>query len=122
MKHNLNLIENKYSKEELEYNINLFDEDDWAYISICQNLSEKFIDKHSDKIHWVFISKHQILSEEFIEKHSDKVRWENVSFYQELSEKFIIKHINKISIYWLMYNKNITEEIKEEIKTLKEII
>src|SRR5574343_779114 len=41
---------------------------DWSYISIFQKLSEKFIEKYSDKINWHHISEFQKLSEKFIEK------------------------------------------------------
>jgi uncharacterized C2H2 Zn-finger protein len=82
---------------------------------------ESYID-YFNKGHWYYISRWQILSEEFIEKHSDKVDWYQIYRYQKLSEKFIRKHINKAHIGWLMYNENISDEVKEEIKTLKEII
>ena len=72
MKHNLDLIRKKYSEKTLEKYIEYFNYEDWFYISIYQILSEKFIEKHSDKVHWTNISWYQKLSEEFIEKHSDK--------------------------------------------------
>ena len=52
----------------------------------------------------------------------DSIDWYNISGNQKLSEEFIKKHIDKINIYWLMQNKKISEKIKQEIKTLKEII
>ena len=76
-------------------NINNF-EVDWKYISMYQKLSEKFIEKHSDKIDWNYISKYQKLSEKFIEKHGDKVNWVYISISQKLSEEFIEKHKDKI--------------------------
>jgi hypothetical protein len=76
MKHNLNLIKNKYSEEELEENIKLFKDFDWY----------------------------------------------SISFVQILSEEFIKKHIDKINIELLFENKNISEDIKIEIKDLIEII
>ena len=97
-KHNLNLIYNKYSEEELEDNINSFSKWDWAKISCHQKLSEQFIERHADKIDWNFISA-----------------------YQKLSKEFIKKYIKKININWLIHNENISEEMKKEIKTLKEI-
>jgi hypothetical protein len=83
-KHNLFLIYKKYPEEELEGNINLFNEQDWNYISYYQDLSE-----------------------DFIEKHLDEVDWDNISFNQKLSESFIKKHINKINFTLLMRNKKI---------------
>jgi hypothetical protein len=88
-----------YSEKEFEEKINTFDELDWKYISWNQKLSESFI-----------------------EKYPNKIAWREISQYQKLSENFIRKYINKINIHNLMDNKNISEEIKEEIKTLKEII
>ena len=121
-KHNLDLIYKKYSEKELENNIHLFGFYDWRFISKYQILSEEFIKKHSNKVTWNDISACQTLSEDFIEKHSDKLNWYEISFYHKLSEEFIKKHIDKIDIYWLMENKNISEKIKEEIKTLEDII
>jgi hypothetical protein len=125
-KHNLNLTGEKYSEEELEYTINLFEVNDFNKISMYQKLSEQFIEKYSDKVYWNYISTYQNLSEEFIEKYSDKLIWLYISKYQVLSENFIRKHIGQIDINWLMYNKNISEEfknkIKKEISLLKEII
>jgi hypothetical protein len=99
MKHNLDLVINRYSIKEIEENIIFFD--DWD---------------------WVKISTYQYLTDNFIEKYSDKVDWDQISYFQYLSETFIRKHINKINFKCLIYNKNISEEIKNEINTLKEII
>ena len=100
---NLHLIRKKYSEKELEDNIKFFSDYDLEVISYYQNLSEEFIEKHSDKLDWYYISSQQNLSEEFIRKH-----------------------IDKINTYSLMNNNYISRElknqIKEEIKTLKEII
>ena len=126
MKHNLDLIKNNSSEEELEKYIHLFESIDWIYISAYQKLSEEFIENHSDDVRWELISKYQILSENFIEKYSDKLMWDNVSLCQNLSEFFIKKHINKIDIDCLMINKKISKRLKnkieKEINLLKEII
>ena len=95
-RHNLDLINKKYSEEELEENINSFNEDDWYWISQDQKLSKKFIEKYLDKVDWLNISKDQKLSENFIEKHSDKLEWNYISAYQKLSKGFIEKNLNKI--------------------------
>jgi hypothetical protein len=99
----INLIDKKYSEEELEENIIFF-----------------------NGIHWHIVSIYQTLSEEFIEKHSDKVSWDKISQYQKLSEKFIKKHMDKIDIETLMINKKISKKVKnkieKEINLLKEII
>jgi hypothetical protein len=97
-KHNLDLFK-KCSEKELEKNIDLFNQIEWNIISYSQKLSESFIEKYSHKLDWGWIS-----------------------IYQELSEKFIMKHLDKISVFWLMENKKISNNIKKEIKTLKDII
>jgi hypothetical protein len=99
VRHKLDLRNKRYSEKELEDNCHLFDKVDWYDISEFQELSGKFI-----------------------EKHSGKVSWGGISFCQKLSDNFIKKHIEKIDIYWLLGNENISEKTKEEIKTLKEII
>ena len=121
-KHNLDLISKKYSEQELEEKINLFNQHAWWCIYLYQNLSEEFIEKYSDKVYWSLICKYQNLSEKFIEKYQDKVYWPYISNFQKLSEKFIKKHINQIDISCLMANEKISYKIKEEIENLKEII
>ena len=37
--------------------------------------TEKFIEKHSDKVDWSYIGYSQKLSEPFIEKYAAKVNW-----------------------------------------------
>jgi hypothetical protein len=81
-----------------------------------------FFIKYSDKLNWNLISRYQKLSENFIKKHSDKVNWYEISYYQKLSGKFIKRNVNKINFTLLMMNKNISDGIKNEILTLKEII
>ena len=76
---------------------------DWYWISKYQDLSEEFIEEHSNKVHWNRISIFQKLSEEFIEKYSDKVHWNWISEYQDLSEEFIEEHSNKV--HWVSISK-----------------
>ena len=40
MKHNLDLIDEKYSEQKLEENINIFNKMDWFFICCYQKLSE----------------------------------------------------------------------------------
>ena len=47
-RHDLYLINYKYSELILEKNINLFSGNDWVYISSEQKLSELFIEKHAE--------------------------------------------------------------------------
>ena len=96
----------------------------WYYISQCQKLSEKFIEKYQDKINWNLISKNQNvkLSESLIEKYQDKINWNNISEYQLLSENFIKKYQDKINFSLLLKNKKILKNIiKEEIVKINKI-
>lgn len=95
-------------------NIENFTEDDWRNISIYQNLSEKFIEKYSDKLNWELISTHQKLSENFIDKYVNKLAWCEISKHQRLSENFIEKYANKINWYWISEYQNLSEEFIEK--------
>ena len=50
------------------------------------------------KIDWYWISEYQTLSEKFIEKYSDKIYWGIISKYQKLSEEV---YYNKVNWYWI---------------------
>ena len=86
------------------------DEICWNSISQCQTLSEEFIEKYKDEVYWHYISQYQILSEEFIEKFEDKVDWYRISKYQKLSEKFIEKFEDEV--YW--YDISIYQKLSKE--------
>jgi len=90
------------------------DKVNWNYISSYQNLSEKFIEKHSNKVDWTYISHHQKLSEKFIEKHSDKVYWTDISIHQNLSEKFIEKHSDKVEWIYISIHQKLSEQFIEK--------
>jgi hypothetical protein len=77
------------NKKDINKSVNwLMKKNYWGWVSSCQTLSEKFIDKHKDKIWWSCISHYQKLSEEFIEKYEDKVVWYWIFQSQKLSPKF----------------------------------
>jgi len=83
-------------------------------------LSEKFIEKYSDKVNWVLISKYQKLSEKFIEKYKDKVNWKYISEHQKLSKSFIEKHKDKLNLDLIEHSwhyKTEEEKKKEILKT-----
>ena len=104
----IEFVENEFGIEELWDMISIFqelseefierhsNEVDWYFISIHQELSESFIERYFDKIDWFWISKHQKLSESFIEKHSDKVDWGMILIFQKLSDGFIKKHSKEV--------------------------
>jgi len=47
----------------------------WSSLCINQKLTEKFMEKHLDKLDSYYICRHQKLTEKFMEKHSDKLDW-----------------------------------------------
>ena len=76
----------------------------WINISICQNLSEQFIEKHSDKVDWINISTYQKLSEQFIEKYNLTIP-ETCWLYKTKKEK--LKYIKKHTNYKVIKNQYI---------------
>jgi hypothetical protein len=48
---------------------------------------------YSNKVDWDYISLFQDLSEEFIEKHSKEVNWRHILQKQNLSKSFRNKHL-----------------------------
>lgn len=84
-----------------------------------QKLSEKFIEKHIDKVNWFNIMAYQKLSEKFIEKHNDKVDLDYISKYQKLSEKFIEKNIDKVNWDYISKYQWLSEEFIEKNKIKK---
>jgi hypothetical protein len=95
------------------------DEIDWDSIGKYQTLSEEFIEKYQNKLNWLFIGKKQVLSEQFIEKFADKLDWTFISKYQKLSDEFIIKHASELYKKCLLLNENLSDELKEKIKNYK---
>jgi len=86
----------------------------WYLISQYQNLSENFIEKHKDEVYWECLSINQKLSEKFIEKHSDKVDWCNILIYQKLSEKFIEKFSDKVNWNLISIYQKLSEKFIEK--------
>jgi len=93
-----------------------FNENDWYCISKYQRLSERFIEKHEDRVTWYWISVNQKLSEKFIEKHENKVYWNWISEHQKLSEKFIEKHENRVYWNWISQYQRLSERFIEKHK------
>ena len=87
---------------------------DWGYISTYQKLPESFIEKYNDKVDWDYISKYQTLSEEFIEKYCDKVKWYFISIYQILSEEFIVNHYDKVNWWNISEYQKLSEEFRQK--------
>ena len=112
----MDLIDNKYSIDELEAFIdnNELTYNDWCNISVYQILTETFIEKYSDKIQWYITSAYQILSEAFIDKHSDRVNWYNISYNQILSEPIIEKYKDKVVWHYIMLYQKLSYEFMEK--------
>jgi len=77
-------------------------------------LSERFIEKHEDRVNWNWISTYQRLSEEFIEKHKDRVNWNCISQYQKLSEEFIEKHEDRVNWNWISRCQKLSKKFIEK--------
>ena len=86
----------------------------WRYVSMYQNLSEKFIREFKDKVNWYRISENQNLSEKFIREFKDKVNWYSVFRFQKLSEKFIREFKDKVDWYYISNYQNLSNKFREE--------
>lgn len=87
---------------------------DWRDISLYQKLTEKFITKHFDKLDPVFISKYQKLSEKFIEKNLEVFDIHDVCRYQKISEKFIESHYEKSNFSYVQKYQKLSPEFKKK--------
>ena len=92
------------TEKSIEKYIKLLDKNsvriDWFAISMCQILSEEFIDRHVNDVFWHSVSKYQKLSESFIAKHSSRVDWMEIFEFQKLSPMFIAVNAGNSSLYW----------------------
>lgn len=61
---------------------------------ICKDiqLSDFFIQKHSEYLDWRVVSRYQKMPEYLIERFKKKVYWDYISKYQKLSENFMMEH------------------------------
>ena len=100
-------------------------------------------DNKEDVFFWSGFSREYQLPESIIEEFKDFVDWEYISTYQELSEEFMIKHLEEIvtELKWFKFgyvdnsngiellregvsstglidNKNISEEVRNNISNL----
>ena len=85
----------------------------WCLVSDSQDISESFIERHSNKVNWKLISIYQKLSEEFIEKHSKKLNWGMISIHQKLSEGFIERHSEEVVWYYISKHQKLSESFIE---------
>ena len=54
----------------------------------------------------------------FIEKHSNELDWELISQFQKLSMNFIHKHSDKLYFKKLVFNRNLSPEVKDKLRKL----
>lgn len=113
-------LDNIVTKQQLtETFIERHSEDlDWELISQYQTLSEDFIAKHKIDVYWCKICMYQKLSEKFIEEYSDYVDWSEVSYRQKLSEKFIHQHQEKINFSLLIINEKMHPKFINVVRAL----
>ena len=90
--------------------------DNWARLSLCESLTEDFIQEFKDKVDWICISRYPHLSEDFIRKFADRVEWYYISAYQYLSENFIREFADKVGWYWISRCQQLSEDFIREFK------
>ena len=76
--------------------------DNWARLSLCESLTEDFIQEFKDKVDWICISRYPHLSEDFIRKFADRGDWYYISAYQYLSENFIREFADRVAWDWIV--------------------
>ena len=90
--------------------------DNWARLSLCESLTEDFIQEFKDKVDWFSISRYPHLSEDFIRKFADKVDWYYISAYQSLSEDFIREFQDRVAWDWIVKYQPLSEDFIREFK------
>ena len=90
--------------------------DNWARLSLCESLTEDFIQEFKDKVDWFCISRYSHLSEDFIRKFADRVDWYYISAYQHLSENFIREFADRVAWDWIVKYQPLSEEFIREFK------
>ena len=90
--------------------------DNWARLSLCESLTEDFIQEFKDKVDWTCISRYPHLSEDFIRKFADRVDWYYISAYQYLSENFIREFADRVAWDWIVKYQPLSEDFIREFK------
>ena len=90
--------------------------DNWERLSLCESLTEDFIQEFKDKVDWFSISRYPHLSEDFICKFADKVDWYYISAYQCLSEDFIREFQDRVAWDWIVKYQPLSEDFIREFK------
>ena len=90
--------------------------DNWARLSLCESLTEDFIQEFKDKVDWTCISRYPHLSEDFIRKFADRVDWYYISAYQYLSENFIREFADRVAWGWIVKYQQLSEDFIREFK------
>lgn len=83
-------------------------------------MSEEFIEEFSDYINWntLSCSRYVNMSEKFIEKHIDKLDINPIVVYQKLSESFIKKYKDKIDLDYIDYNYLFVDMLQDSVKNV----
>ena len=90
--------------------------DNWARLSLCESLTEDFIQEFKDKVDWICISRYSHLSEDFIRKFADRVDWYYISAFQHLSENFIREFADRVAWDWIVKYQPLSEDFIREFK------
>ena len=90
--------------------------DNWERLSLCESLTEDFIQEFKDKVDWFSISRSPHLSEAFIRKFADTVDWSYISAYQCLSEAFLREFQDRVAWDWIVKYQPLSEDFIREFK------
>jgi hypothetical protein len=87
------------------------------HIYYTVKLTDKFIQKHKDKLNWCMLCLYQKLTPETINKCIDEIQtcpsqglfWRHLSKFQQLTEDFIHDHADKLYWYYICKHQNLSE-------------
>jgi len=122
----VDLLNDGYLMNEHDVYVYIHD-NDWSKISLCEKLSEKFMEKYKDRIWWSIIFSVQILSEPFIEKiindykpfnnvNINKIIWRNITIHQKLSEQFMEKYKDRIWWKYVYSNQKLSSQFIDKYR------
>jgi hypothetical protein len=68
----------------------------WRYISIYEDLSEKFMEEFGKKLDWVALSMNQRMSEQFMEENLYRIDLQKIFRYHNVSDDFFEKYVHMV--------------------------
>lgn len=116
--HSIDLLNYKFSEEFLDKFVNVFD---LQNIIGYQNVSEKFIKKHYNKIDFFTLVLNKSLSSNLLDyiishtKYND-IPWDDLARKQKLSYEFIRKYHHKLDMYIVCKYQKLSESFISDFK------